>query len=123
MSHSISVDVVLNNGAIDSSATIEAFEAALEDYTTQFNAENGAIGDAVAAVFAANPGKRIVLPTVGNLAAVQMNATPENFAALAELAKDYVRRNSVGDSSLFVMGKGPREGGVALRADLALAAK
>ena len=117
----LNVELVLTNGQVDVEASEEAFHTAMSNYIAQHETETSAIADAVNAVFDAHMGKAINMPTLSALTTVRLNAQPQNFSSLSELVLEYVRANSKGDDSLFVIRKG-KAGGCARRADLPVAA-
>lgn len=117
----LNVELVLVNGSVDVEASEEAFQTAMSNYIAQHEVETAAIADAVNAVFDEHLGKSINMPTLSALTTVRLNAQPSNFSALSELVLGYVRANSQGDDSLFVIRKG-KNGGCGRRADQPIAA-
>ena|SRR5271165_4681313 len=118
MTQTLTVALVLGaNGSIDTAATTAAFETSLAAHVANVETEQGEIAAHVAQLFNDNKGKYIALPTVGSLTANLMGAVAENHGILSERVCEYVRANSKGDDSLFVMRKGAG-GGFAVRADV-----
>ena len=117
MGNSLTVDLVEVNGRIDQDASRKAFDTALATRIAEREVETSQIASAVEALFDTYRGKPIAMPALASMAAQKLNAQPENFKVLSERTLDYVRSNSKGDSSLFVIGKG-KGGGCYRRADL-----
>jgi hypothetical protein len=119
---SINVTLVTVNGKVDMDASRDAFDAALSAFVVQHETEIATLANAVQGVLSAHPGRGIAMPTLASLALNSINAQPENYSTLTELALQYVRDNAQGDDSLFVIAKG-KGGGVSLRSDTAARAK
>lgn len=124
----ISKFVVRAGGSINRSASVAAFETALDKFLAEETVESGVIGDAVNALFDQHIGASINMPALQSGVCGLLNATPTNFAVLSERARQYVRQNSQGEKdsdgnvenpdSLFVIAKG-KGGGVRRRSDIA----
>ena len=124
MTQTLTVKLVQgDNGSIDTEATTAAFQDQLAAHVANVETESSQIASKVAELFAdnKNKGKYIALPTVGSLTAHMLGAVSENFQTFSERVCDYVRANSKGDDSLFVIRKGSG-GGCGLRADVAVKA-
>lgn len=116
MGTSLSVTLVETDGRIDADKSRAAFDTVLSNLIAERDVEVGQIASAVEALFDTYKGKPIAMPALASMAAQKLNAQPENFKTLSERVLDYVRANSKGDSSLFVIGKG-KGGGCYRRAD------
>lgn len=112
----LNVELVMQNGKVDEEASLNVFQAQLDEFVAQHAVETDTIATAVAALFDKYLGKAIAMPTLSSLVCHRLNASPENHGALSEQTLNYVRANSKGDDSLFVIVKG-QHGGVARRAD------
>jgi sugar (pentulose or hexulose) kinase len=115
---SITIELVMVGGKVDSEATMDAFSDALSDFMTQHETESATLGAAVQSILSANSGRAIATPVLCSLALNSINVSPENYAALDMLARQYIKDNSQGDDSLLVRVKGAH-GGVSLRSDTA----
>ena len=114
----ITVDLVMENGKVDSEASTEAFESALANFVAQRETEVSTLGAAVISVLQSHPGKGIAMPVLTSLALNSINVQPEAFTALGAATLQYIRDNSKGEDSLFVVSKG-KNGGCSLRSDTA----
>lgn len=122
MNTSLTVNLVVENGQVNEEATLQAFAGQLSQYVADSKIEAATIGDTVDAIFTQYNGQNIKMPDLASFVAMRLHATPSNMQSLKDRALDYVRANSKGDNSLFVIGKGPKDGGVRRRSDLAPAA-
>jgi len=114
--------LVVSSGSVDVEATVSNFRSALVKHLAERETEQATIALAVHAVFDKNRGQVISMPALTGLALQELNAQPENFAALTDRVQEYVRDHSKGDASLFVIAKG-KGGGVRRRSDIPAATK
>lgn len=105
--------VVRAGGLIDVVATLAACETLLTAANTEQQEAFAAVGPAVDAVFAANPGASINMPAVASFAIAHMGTSTAKYGETVELVQNYVRANA-GDSGKFEIRKG-KGGGVRLR--------
>jgi hypothetical protein len=124
----LTIEVVKSNGIIDRDAIrADAFhqlETALDDQET-FRER---VAEVVNGVFDHNPpGTRFLLNHLLSKAIEALAVEPRDYGKWEKRVLEYIRDNSQGKivkgvcerpDSLFVMGKGTKEGGVARRADL-----
>jgi hypothetical protein len=113
----ITVKLVMDNGRVDSGASVEAFEAELSKFVAAHETELSSVASAVSAVFDEHLGHSINMPTLSALTAMRLNAQPSNFGALSELVLDYVRADAKSASPTYTIRKG-KAGGVARIADI-----
>ena len=117
---SVSDYVVMSKGSVDVEATVSSFRAALVKHLAERETQNATIASAVHAVFDKNRGQVINMPALTGLALQELNAQPENYNTLSDRIQEYVREQSKGDASLFIITKG-KGGGCKRRADIAAA--
>lgn len=108
--------VVDTTGNIDQAASTAAWNKALSQRVADLETETSTIADAISAVFTKYQGQYVTMPILTNMALANMQAPLANYVILGERVRQYVRDNSQGDTSLFVITKG-QGGGVAVRAD------
>jgi hypothetical protein len=114
MSNNISSFLVrFSNGSINVTASVSAFEAALNDYVKASEETNSGIDAAVNAVFDKHKGARMPVPTLVSLALGEMNCSASDWAERSKQVHAYV----TGNKGLFEVKKG-KGGGVARLADL-----
>lgn len=106
-----------SDGSVDTDATLAKFESTLSAYIVERETEQSTIAAAVGAVFDAHKGTAINMPALTSLTVQRLNAQPENFKTLSERVQSYVREQSKGDSSMFLIAKG-KGGGVSRRCDI-----
>lgn len=108
--------VVRSSGSIDVEATVANFRSALSVHLAERETQQATIADAVHTVFDQYKGQTISMPSLTGLALQALNVQPENFGALTERVQEYVREQSKGEASIFVIAKG-KGGGCSRRAD------
>lgn len=113
----LTIALVLAAGTVDRKASTAAFESAVDKYIAESETEQSTIATAVGAVFDAHKGDALKMPILAAFTCQELNAQRENYSTLDERVRTYVRTNSEGDSSLFVISKG-KGGGVRRRADM-----
>lgn len=115
MSTTLTVALVRgDDGSIDESASLDAFQDALATHIAERELEQGTISKAVSAVFDSHKGTRCNMPYVVSQALVALNAQPANYKVLTERVQAYIRENAGEERSsgkLFKIGKG-KGGGV-----------
>jgi hypothetical protein len=106
--------VVVANGSVDMTATVEKFQAQLETYVSSQVGVNETMDQAVKDLFEAHP-RTLSMPFVINAILASLEMTPENCKELTKRAQDFIRQNSskVRDGSLLRVEVG-RGGGVSL---------
>lgn len=112
MDTNLTFNLIESNGSIDMEASradlLAKFEALMTDRATYVHR----IADAVNAVFDRED-TRINLPHVVSLTIAEMKISAKEYGKWEARVLDYVRSNSKGDDSLFDIGKGTKNGGVA----------
>jgi hypothetical protein len=133
MNESLSVELVIVDGVVDTDESLLAFETALEARVTEREIERTGIANAVSELFALpeNKGKSIPMPTVASMVCAALNVPALSHNVITERVLGYLRVNSQGETtdgvqerpaSLFVTAKG-KHGGVSIRADRPVSAK
>jgi hypothetical protein len=102
----LTIELVNKNGKIDHDASLAVFETEYASYIAQHETEVATLSAAVDSILDAHPGKSIAMPVLASMALNSINVQPENFSALEELTLQYMRDNSKGEDSLFVITKG-----------------
>jgi hypothetical protein len=115
----ITTELLTNDGAVDRQATLEAFETQLDEAIDALKTEGEVVGEAVAAVFDAHKGERLVMPALINATLTRLNVQPSNYNTLSQRVGDHVRDNADGKGrNLYTIGRGRKAGGVGRIADL-----
>lgn len=109
--------VVRNGGSVDVEASVAKFTSALAVHLAERETQQATIASAVHTVFDKNMGTVISMPALTGLALQELNAQPENFSVLSDRVQEYIRENSKGDASTFIIAKG-KGGGVRRRVDI-----
>ena len=109
--------VRFSDGSIDHDSTLEKFSSDLLRFEEIQDKENVTIGTAVHAVFDQYHGAKLNTPFVIGEVLRKLNVQPENYKALTDKVQYFIKSNSQGDHSAFVISKG-KGGGVGRRSDL-----
>lgn len=113
METTLTFNLIESDKAASQAALLTTFEAFWTDRDTYVQK----IADAVNAVFdRESDGTRINLPHVASLTIAELKVSPKEYGKWEQRVLDYVRSNSKGDDSLFDIGKGTKNGGVARKA-------
>jgi hypothetical protein len=97
--------------------SVAAFKEQLEALIEEEKTENETFEDAVHSAFDKNPGTAIPMPALLSHVTTAMNAVPQNYNTLTERAHKYIKNNSIGEKSTFIITKG-KGGGVRRRSDI-----
>lgn len=117
MSSSLSSFIVRENGSINQTATVAAFESQLAAYAVELETESDTLRAAVNATLD-QAGERVPMPALVALSVAKLNPQRENYSALETKVKSFIRENSNGaGTGEYRIGKGPK-GGCSLVANL-----
>lgn len=124
----LTINVIESNGIIDRDAIRSDVFCKLEMELDDRDSYKQRVAQAVNEVFNRNaPGTRFLLNHLLSKTIEALDVEPGDYSKWEKRVLEYVRDNSQGKAvngvserrnSLFVMGKGTKEGGVARRADL-----
>ena len=116
---SMNVTVVRSGGKVDRNATLAKLSDDVSAYFDQMESEESNFAKAVDKVFSSHPGAALAMTTLVPFALRELNAQPDNFSALSERLKDYIRNNTGERSSgaLFKSSRG-RGGGLLRWSDI-----
>src|SRR5208283_113524 len=117
MNESLTVELVIVDGVVDTDESLLAFETALEARVTEREIERTGIANAVAELFTLpeNFGKSIPMPTVASMVCAALNVPALSHNVITERVLTYLRDNSQGKTvngvderpdSLLVVSKG-----------------
>ena len=114
MNTTLTINVIEINGQVNEAATDAEYRKELSALVSDRATYLGKIANAVNAVFdQETPGTRINLPHVVSLAIADLKVSPKEYGKWEARVLDFVRSNSKSDDSLFDIGKGTKNGGVA----------
>jgi hypothetical protein len=86
--------VTLASGAINETASIQAFEDKLASFKAELETESGTIADAVSAQFDQYPGAGQNMPALCHGALNRLNVQPANYGVMEAKVLQYIRDNS-----------------------------
>ena len=115
----ITIHAVEFNGTIDKEAAKDSLFAKIDELMADRASYRGKVAHAVTDVFDRHQrGTRFLLNHLLSKTIEALDVKPEQFSKWEDRVLEYVRSNSKGEESLYVMGKGSKNGGVGRRADL-----
>jgi hypothetical protein len=109
--------VRFTDGSVDHDSTLEKFASDLLRFEEIQDKENATVGKAVHALFDQYKGAKLNTPFVIGEVLSKLNAQPENYKTLSNKIADFLKSQSQGDNSTFVVSKG-KGGGIGRRIDL-----
>lgn len=95
-----------SNGSVDVTASAAAYAAALTEWVKSNEIPTDRISNAVSAVLDSFPGQRLPMPQLLSLACQKLGSTPDQFSAVSEHVRAYVRGQAEAGSLVIVKGKG-----------------
>lgn len=115
MDATITFNLIQSNGVDDTEASrqnlLAQFDAFMSDRATFLER----IAQAVNGVFDRSDTPRINLPHIVSMAIADLKVSPKDYGKWEGRVLEYVRCNSTGPDSIFEIGKGSKNGGVARR--------
>ncbi len=100
-----------SSGAVDVSASAQAYAAALTKWVAENEVSSDRIAAAVNAVFDRFPGQRLPMPALLSLAVAELGVEPAAHKAMTDRVHAFVSGQSKGDGATIVIAKG-KNGGV-----------